>query len=207
MLPLPKDVKNDLALALGAAAHYSLCEPRGSRAKLRTQEIKMPYVMGLEDVVRLNFGFPAVPGQGAFTKRLYDACQPLMCDEEPPKERSIYDDVNFVLPDLAEHVKRIDPCDKWIGKMALIYTPEVERLTVIAGAADLDFTEALIRESVRKFGAPKVVGFRWGFGPYSGGASIITQDKVRRLEADEWLAEQLELADPDYFERSPFGNE
>jgi hypothetical protein len=30
----------------------------------------MPYVMGLDDVLRLNFGFPVVPGQGAFATRL-----------------------------------------------------------------------------------------------------------------------------------------
>lgn len=118
---------------------------------------------------------------------------------DPSSWRAIYDDVDVVPPDLAEHVRRIDPCLLGGTEFEARYQNEWREGLLVQGEefTSEELIAAWLREILGKFDHPKAFGFEiacdsvcFPDGADGGGACFVTKHEIKWMFANAWLDEQ-----------------
>lgn len=161
---------------------------------------------------QVRFLIPLTREEAEWAIRLHRVCVDAIYEvkdwkADPSSWRAIYDDVEVVPADLAEHVKRIDPCQIGGGtEFQASYEQDAgyrEGLLVQGEeCAGVDFIAAWVKEILRKFDHPRGFGFQIACDTVlfpdeavGGGACFVTKDEIKWMFAHDWLDEQMQALD------------
>jgi hypothetical protein len=155
----------------------------------------------------VSFLVPLTKEQADWAERLFDACdEALMAFMQAGRSDSeaIYNKVEFVPADLAEPVKRIDPCRGGIGEGVLLSYEEEsyggDGLWICDSQwVNVEFIAAWLKEIMRKFDIDDEWGFQWSLNcsspsvVHGGGACIVTKDETKWNSTTQWLESQVKV--------------